>query len=271
MSRKTEITAAYEARVLDSLYTERMGQTIRWLDSVGSTNAIARAWGTDGAREGAVVVSEYQTMGRGRHGRIWDADRGQNLTFSLVLRPPLPIDQLGLITLAASLAVADTVGSFSGSGDVGIKWPNDVILGGMKCCGMLLESVIGKPEESVLVVLGVGLNINQTSFAGELAASATSLCLFAGRPLDRVEILVSLLGRLEQQIDDVYARPDVTLARYESCLLGKGKLVAFLDINSGRAKEGMMTGVSATGALLVRVEDEIITLHAGDVTLQEGP
>src|SRR5690606_12415094 len=146
--------------------TARFGRTHRALGATGSTNADALAWATEGAPDGALVTAEHQTAGRGRHGRTWTDAPGLSLLASLLLRPTLPPDRLGLLPLAAGLAAADAVESVTGLVPR-LKWPNDVLLGGRKVGGLLLESRLG--DGPATVVLGLGLNVGQADFPPELA------------------------------------------------------------------------------------------------------
>ncbi|MDX1531042.1 MAG: biotin--[acetyl-CoA-carboxylase] ligase, partial [Rhodothermales bacterium] len=178
------------------LRTCRFGRPARGFRSLPSTNAEALTWAADGAAEGALVVAEAQTAGRGRLGRTWEAAPGRNLLVSLVLRPALPPERLGLVPLAAGLAVAEAVEAAVPPLCPRLKWPNDLLLGGRKACGVLLEGRTGGRAPSA-VALGIGLNVNQTAFPDALAERATSLHLEAGRPVERAALLAALLERLE--------------------------------------------------------------------------
>ena len=189
--------------VRDQLETDRFGRSLRGVETVGSTNTAAAEWARNGAPDGSVLVTEYQSAGRGRHGRTWTAKKGQNLMFSVVLRPALEADRLGLVTVAASVAVAEAIDPFVAPHRAALKWPNDVLLEGRKTCGMLLESSISGRQEAEVVVLGVGLNVNQVTFPDALADTATSLRLVAGRAVPRAPLFARLLRRLEIRVDAV--------------------------------------------------------------------
>src|SRR5690606_1606672 len=144
--------------LLPLLRATRLGRAFRSLASTTSTNTEAARWAAAGAPEGSVVLADYQTAGRGRLGRVWEAAAGQNLLFSLVLHPPLARDRLGLITLTAALAIADVLAEMVQPLRVGIKWPNDILVEERKCCGMLLESAMTVPSTNrPVVILGIGL------------------------------------------------------------------------------------------------------------------
>ncbi len=143
-----------------------------------STNTRAKAMAQDGAPHGSLAVCEVQTAGRGRLSRTWETPEGEALMQSLVLRPHLPAERAQLCTLAAAVAAAQAIEDVCPGLTAGIKWPNDVVIGGRKCVGILSELAADIDGVSY-VVTGVGVNVNQTAFAGELAQKATSLLLEA--------------------------------------------------------------------------------------------
>lgn len=245
----------------------RFGRPARGFASCPSTNAEAAAWAREGAPEGALVIAEHQTAGRGRLGRTWDDAPGQNLLLSVVLRPPLPPHRLGLATLAGGVAVAEAVAAWTAPVAPRIKWPNDVLLNGRKCCGMLLESSLGGAD--AFVVLGVGLNVNQDAFPPTLAERATSLRLETGRLIPRVALLTDLLARLEYWTDGLAAGDDAPLREaFTARMLGLGEPATVRLAADDRPLDGVIEGIDADGGLRFRTGDAVRTLHAGDVTFQ---
>ena len=253
--------------VQDRLSTGRFGDPMRGLEEVGSTNKRAAQWATEGAPEGAVVLTEHQRAGRGRHGRAWSADAGQNLLFSVVLRPSIAPDRLGLITVAAGVAVAETIDDFVAPHRAALKWPNDVLLEGRKTCGMLLESSIADTE--TVVVLGVGLNVNQTDFPSALADTATSLRLTTGRPAPRAELLAHLLVALERRYDAIQEDAAATVrAAFEERLTSLHEQTTLRIPETDQTLTGTVEGITDAGALRLHAADGPTTVHAGDVTTQ---
>ena len=251
----------------DRLSTDRFGHAMRGYEEVGSTNERAAQWATAGAPEGAVVVTEYQSEGRGRHGRTWDAHKGQNLMFSVVLRPTLAPDRLSLLTVAAGVAVAETLDNFVSPHRATLKWPNDVLLEGRKTCGMLLESSLAPPNGESVVVLGVGLNVNQTTFPDALTDIATSLRLTTGRPVPRAELLARLLLALEHRYDAVQeGEADAVCAAFEDRLLALHDQRTLRVPQTDQTLTGTVEGITDTGALRLRTAKGPTTVHAGDVT-----
>ncbi|PEN11102.1 biotin--[acetyl-CoA-carboxylase] ligase [Longibacter salinarum] len=253
--------------ILNALDTNRFGQSMRFHERVESTNTDAATWAQDGAPEGAVVATDYQTAGRGRHGRSWDADPGQNVMLSVVLRPNLDADQLGRVIIAAGIAVAETVEAFVEPHPVSIKWPNDIMIDGRKTCGMLLEASFGRASEGPpsAVILGIGLNVNQTDFPPALSERATSMRLAVGRTLPREAVLVRLLERLEEWYDVAIDGRPVHEA-YEKRLDRMGEHVDLRFAGTDRTVSGTVRGVTASGALRLDTDSGEQVLHAGEVT-----
>ena len=244
----------------------RFGRPARGFAACPSTNTEAMAWAREGAPEGAIVVTEHQTAGRGRLGRAWNDAPGQNLLLSVVLRPELPPHRLGLVTLAGGVAVADAIAEWTAPVEPRIKWPNDVLLGGRKCCGMLLESSLGADP---FVVLGIGLNVNQTEFPPPLAERATSLRLETGRLIPRAALLRRLLARLEYWIDSFADGYGASVREaFVERMVGRGERATVHFSDRKPPVEGVIEGVDAAGALRFRTGDTVRVLHAGEVTFQ---
>jgi BirA family biotin operon repressor/biotin-[acetyl-CoA-carboxylase] ligase len=173
------------------------------LDRVESTQTIAFALAAEGAPEGTVVVADSQGAGRGRRGRAWVDEPGASLLASIVMRPRLEPARLPGLSLAAAVAVADALTRTAGV-TPRLKWPNDVLVGGRKLAGILLESRLA--GDRATTVVGIGVNLTQRVFPADLAQTATSLWLVSGRRVDRDSLLAALLdalgdwrGRLERQ------------------------------------------------------------------------
>lgn len=254
--------------VQECLETDRFGHALRGFEEVDSTNVKAATWAQNGAGEGSVVATEYQTAGRGRHGRSWSAQKGQNLLFSVVLRPRLAAERLGLITVAASVAVAETVDRFVAPHRASIKWPNDVLLEERKTCGMLLEtSMAGAHTEAV--ILGVGLNVNQTHFPNALDETATSLRLTTGRPVPRPPLLARLLQALERRYDAVQdGRAEAVRRAFHERLSTLDAPTTLRFAGSDQTITGTVRGINEAGALRLETDQGIQTVHAGEVTSQ---
>lgn len=220
-----------------------------------STQDLARAAAAGDAGQGWTIVTDLQRRGRGRQGRSWLAPAERAILFSTVLRPPR--DVLPLLPLLAALAVAGGIELASGAA-ADLKWPNDIMINGKKLAGILLERPAGAD-----VVLGVGLNVNQSP--DELPEGATSLALELGRPLEREPLLAAILNDL----GNAYERADregigwiVPGWRSRSSMLG-GAITFQRD---GAPLRGIAEDLLEDGALRVRLEDGTrIRLVAGEV------
>ena len=188
--------------VLQGLKTGVFTGPVHYFETLDSTNDLAKALAVQGAPEGTVVVAEAQTSGRGRLGREWDSPPGVGLYVSLVLRPMLPPMELPQITLTTAVAVVRAVRRVAGLAP-GIKWPNDLLLNGKKLGGILTEMET-ESDRIRHVVVGLGLNVNNPGFPPELAATATSLALEAGRTFSRVNLLQAWLEEFEALYEPIF-------------------------------------------------------------------
>ena len=251
------------------LGTRYMGHIVKGYDYTDSTNTEANAWAERGAPEGALVMAEYQTQGRGRQGRSWHSSESRNLLFSIVLRPTLPPTHLALITVVASLAVTESIRSLVSPTPVQIKWPNDILLNGKKCCGMLLETSYSPnaPSTSSQVIMGIGINVNQDQFTPELETRSTSILLEIGRHTDRIGLLVEILGRFESYYEALQngAREEF-IALYEKNLAYLNERITVRLSKDPSEREICLRGITDTGALQVETEDGLEILHAAEVT-----
>lgn len=158
-------------------------------DTIDSTMYEAVRLAEAGCPTGTAVVADEQTAGHGRFGRKWHSRRGDGLYVSVVLRVGLAPADLPVVTLALGLAAADAIAELAGV-ECDLRWPNDVLIGGRKCAGILTEL------HGDAVVAGIGINVNHAAFPGELAAIATSLRIATGREHSREDLLNILLDKV---------------------------------------------------------------------------
>ena len=170
----------------------RFGHQYRYVESTPSTQLLL----PPDAPEGAVVVAGEQTAGRGRLGRRWLAPAGTSLLCSLQLRPEVPGERLPELTGVAARACAEAIQAVTAL-ETSVKFPNDVLVHGRKTAGVLAEAREGR------IVLGIGVNVNvaEEQLPEDVDLAATSLLVETGRALDRAELLVDLLERLEGSYD----------------------------------------------------------------------
>ena len=193
--------------------------------------------------------------------------QGENLLVSFVLRPAFEPDRWTWIPLAASVAVADTIGLVAPGLSPRVKWPNDVRLGGLKVSGILAESRI-EASGSGYVVLGIGLNVNQPAFDGELSSIATSLRRFSGRSFDRADVLAALCDALEHRVAAIGSSPASLASAYRALLDGVSTRVSVRHPVTGDRVEGILEGIDDQGALVLSTTTGRRTFSAGEVTLR---
>jgi BirA family transcriptional regulator, biotin operon repressor / biotin---[acetyl-CoA-carboxylase] ligase len=253
--------------ITDRTEKSAFGRSFRYYDEIESTNAETKSLANSGAPEGTVVIAEAQSAGRGRLGRRWTSPAGKGLLFSVLLRPRLPMNDSHLLTLVAAAAAAEAIEAVAGT-PVHIKWPNDLFVGDRKVGGILME-VAGEQDEVEWVVVGIGVNVNTeySELPVALRRSATSLKMAKGDPVDRSELLATLLLSLETHYKDAVDRGfDHALASFRSrdYLLHKSVSV---ETREGPVV-GSASGVDDRGALLVELAHrQVRRFHSGDVTL----
>ena len=234
------------ARGLDTRWA---GRSIVSLKSVDSTNRYARALAAQGAPAGTLVVAEEQTAGRGRRGRGWISPAGEGVFMSLILRPQSHPSEVARLSMQTALAVALSIAQTTGL-DARIKWPNDIVCGGRKVCGMLLE--MNADEQAVHdVVAGIGINVHQTQFAPEIAQTASSLDLLSGQRVCRAALVRAFLEAFERTealaaqgaLMDAYRARSATLGQRVQVIAPAGSF-------NGTALE-----VTDSGSLIVEDEE----------------
>jgi len=241
------------------------GKRIFHFFKTDSTNRVALELGHGGEPEGAVVLAEEQTAGRGRAGRAWHSQRAAGIYVTLLLRPKLAPVQAPLLTMMAGLSAHSAVQAMTGL-DVDLKWPNDLLIRGKKVGGILTE-MHAEPSLVRFVIVGIGLNVNQEKFPGELASTATSVRAETGKTQSRMELLVRLLREFESDYNR-FLREGVgsVVARFESVSsYAKGKRVRVT--NGSESYLGTTAGLGPEGLLQVEREDGRVTaVISGDVT-----
>ncbi len=241
-----------------------------------STNEEALRQARQGAPAGTLIVAEEQTAGRGRKGRVWHSPAGAGLYFSLILRPGKPRRAWPLLTHAASVALAETLGGLSAGLpvrrplEVDLKWPNDVLLSGRKCAGILLET--GRVDDMrPAAVVGVGVNVHAGSVPSMSAREAACLDEMAEAAIPRRRVLVGFLRRFDHWygIFECGNHREL-LARWKSlCSMWDGTPVWIME---GAKRRAVVTcGLDDNGALMVRTaEGKVETVLAGDIRLRRA-
>jgi BirA family biotin operon repressor/biotin-[acetyl-CoA-carboxylase] ligase len=251
-----------------NLRTSRLGREITYYPSTGSTNDDLWAlWDAGEAATGRVVVTDKQLSGKGRQGRGWFSAPELGLSFSVLLRPELPVERLGLLSLAMGVAVVDALAADGVSAQ--LKWPNDILVdpsgrtswtGRRKLGGILAESRTA--NDGPVVVMGVGINVNEQpdDFPKELHATAVSVRMVLGKPVRRELLLARILNRLEGLLESELTA--VVFLWQERCAH-----IGFpVQYHGPRGLvEGRFLGVNEAGQGKITVGDRTHVVSAGDM------
>jgi len=242
----------------------RLGHTIHTFGVIDSTQLEASRLAAAGAPEGTVVTASHQTGGRGRRGRPWLDVEGESLLVSIVLRPAVPPGQAPQLSLVGAVAVVDALRA-CGELRAAIRWPNDVMVGDRKICGMLPEAATSAPGALAHVILGIGLNVNQSTFPEPLRSIATSLRMETGCVIPVAQVMESVLAALDRWYGRFLASGidglrEAWLERSQS--IGR-------RVTVGDGREGVAVDLAADGALVLRTDTgETLQILAGDVTME---
>lgn len=250
-------------QIQDGLDTQWAGRTIEYFDEIDSTNRYARALAREGAAHGTLVLADTQTAGRGRRGRGWISPAGEGIFMSLILRPDMPPDQVAKLSLLTALATANAIAMVTGL-DARIKWPNDIVVKGRKVCGMLLE-MDATADRVESIVAGVGINVHQAQFDSEIAHSASSLDLLAGRRISRSAVVRAFLEAFERAtaLDD-----EAMMHAYRECSATIGQRVQVIGLTG--TYTGTAEDITESGSLLVRADEDgtVREVLAADVSVR---
>lgn len=245
----------------------RLGREVIVKRLTGSTNDDARALAESGAAHGTVVIAERQERGRGRLGRSWHSPEGRSLLFSVVLKEDLPREKVGLVTIAAGVAVARSLRDLCGI-EAGIKWPNDVRVNGRKLAGILAEAAPGM--EYVILGIGVNVNLKKEELAAEIRDTASSILIETEKNWDRARVFHSVMEHLERVFSKLErGEADAVLDAWCGLSEVMGRQVR-VETPQGTFT-GSVTGIRDDGALLIREpEGAEMAVMAGDVIIIGG-
>ena len=258
-----------DAYDLPSLNTALAGTpfagNIRYFPTIHSTNVLAMQEAAEGAPEGTVYLADEQTAGRGRGAHSWHSAPGAGLYVSVLLRPRVAPADILWLSLAAGLAVRDAVRRVTAL-DADIRWPNDLLLGRKKFCGILTE-LNAEVTRVRHAVVGIGINVHQETFPAELNLIACSLRSETGRSWPRQDLLIALLQSLYREAQVLSAEPTGAalniLRRFEgasSWIRGR-----HVRVDEAESYSGVTAGLDARGFLQVRTPQGLRTVHSGGV------
>lgn len=253
------------SRILDGVF----GQRVVSYEITDSTNTRAKQLAEEGAVHGTLVVANMQTAGKGRRGRSWQQEEGSVIAMSLLLRPTFSPDKASMLTLLAAHSVAGAIEAVTGL-PAAIKWPNDIVINRKKTVGILTEMSLGVEQAAIdYIVIGIGINVNNTAFPEEIRDMATSLYLEKGERVSRSALIAESMRRLEVDYEAFLKTEDLSaiLPDYNAHLISMNKEVRVLDPKGEYT--GISRGMDAQGELLVeRADGEIIKVYAGEVSVR---
>ena len=256
-----------QAEIESRISTEWAGRNVSYFRETDSTNTQAKRLGEEGAPAGTLVAADRQMAGKGRRGRSWDSPPGRDIYMSLLLRPDIRPSDAPMLTLVMALSVAEAIRERTGI-DARIKWPNDIVAGGKKLCGILTE-MSAEMDYINYIVIGVGINVNQPSFPEDIADRATSLMLEAGRSFPRAPLIAAVMERFEEDYSRFLETNDLSGMReaYNELLVNVGRQVRVLE--PGHEYTALSSGINDRGELLVQREDgSREAVFAGEVSVR---
>ncbi len=238
--------------------------------SLDSTNIKARELAINGVLElhhnRILVAADEQVSGRGRRGRKWLSPAGTGIWMSLCIKPDLEPRYASMITLAGAISAAKAIEEISGL-NVGIKWPNDIVIGVKKVCGILTE-MSADMDEIHYVICGIGINVNTDEFENEISHTATSIYIEGKKKIDRAELIALVTKYFFVYLE--YLERDMSLkavkAEYEKYLVNIGKEVRILS--EGKECTAIARGIDEDGALIVEKNGNLESIISGEVSVR---
>ena len=253
--------------IKNALKTKWLGKDLVFLDEVDSTNEECKRRSKRGAEEGLVVIADAQSAGKGRRGRSWTSDKGTTISMSYLLKPAFSPDIAPMLTLVMAMAAAEGISRVSGA-DVGIKWPNDIVINGKKAVGILTE-MAAEPDYIHEVVIGTGINVTVEEFPEAIRETATSLYLETGQVFSRALIA----GEITNSFEVYYERfkKEGNLSRlinaYDALCVNVGQRVRVLDPKGEYEAEAI--GINEKGELIVETYNgELKNIYSGEVSVR---
>lgn len=242
------------------------GQEIYYYDVTDSTNIRAKELAEEGHPSGTLVVADCQESGRGRRGRSWDSPSGTGIFMTLLLKPEMNPNHASMLTLVAAMAVARAISKCADT-EALIKWPNDIVIGGKKICGILTE-MSAQFDFINHIVIGIGINVHNEHFPEEIAETASSILLQTGKRIRRAELIEQILEQFEHYYAIFMETEDLSglVKEYNSILVNMNKSVRVLDPKE--PFEGKAMGITKKGELIVDTWESRKMVSSGEVSVR---
>lgn len=253
---------------IDSLVdTKWAGKNVIYYDETDSTNNRAKEGGNNKEPHGTLFVADMQMAGKGRRGRIWKSPSGSSIYMTILLYPDIPPVKAPQLTLIMAIAVAEGIREVTGL-ETKIKWPNDIVVNGKKICGILTE-MSTEIDYINHVVIGIGINVNMESFPEDIAKTATSLRIEAGKEFRRFELIAAIMEHFEKAYEAVCEAGSLEpiMEDYNRLLVNCGRRVRVLEPE--HEYDALALGIDKTGELQVECEDgSRKSVFAGEVSVR---
>jgi len=254
------------AEIMAGLSTKSFARNIVYEESMPSTQKYAHHLAEDGAPEGTLVISDEQTEGRGRLGRLWYSPKGTGIWMSLILRPELALNKIPQLTLTAAVAIVKAIKKVTNI-ECQIKWPNDVFFNGKKLVGILTE-LQAEENRAKAVIIGMGMNVNLTAddVPEDIEAIATSIQMISGKAYSRAELIQEIMKEMEV-LYHLYITEGFSAIKlmWESYALNMGKEILARGAG-GKIIKGLAKGINDEGVLLLEDEDgQIHHIYSVDI------
>lgn len=260
-------------RIKSQLLTNLFGSTFIFEPEVDSSNAHLMRLAREGAPEGTVVLTAFQTKGKGRLNRTWLSRKGENMLISLLIRPGVLIDSVQKITLASAVILIEAVQSFMHKMklppfDICVKWPNDLMVDGKKLAGILAESILqGKTVEALVVGFGLNINTSADALPEEIRDSATSLREKTGQAIEIEDFVAHFLNTFERE----YLRLNRKnfhgiITEWKKHCMQFGQVIKVQ--HKGKTEEAVFEDINDQGHLIYRLPSGTVArLISGDMNL----
>ena len=254
------------AVIKKKLKTRNLGKELIYFDTIDSTNNYGRKIAPS-VGHGTIILSDGQAEGKGRMGRGWVSIANKSLCMSIILKPKIPPTDGAVISQIAAAASLKAIGLSTGLRGQ-IKWPNDIVIGGKKVCGILTE-MAGELNQIEYLIVGIGINANNKGFPKELEARATSLAMEKGEIIDRQKLIINLIEEFEDLYQDYIDRnkleKTLAIVRENSAILGRD---IYVISRAGRLRAKALD-IDNRGLLRVRYQDgREESLLSGEVSIR---
>ena len=259
---KKENDGLSKDNILARLETKFIAKNIYFYKSTDSTNTRAIIESRENAPNGSLFVAENQTAGSGRMGRTWDSSECKDILMSVLLYVDIPIDEISKITLIVGLSLCKFLRRKIGI-DAKIKWPNDIVVGSKKLCGILVKTSI--LEKRTATAVGIGINVNSNNFNKDIAQKATSLYNETGVKFNRCSLIADMLKYLEKDYSKFLKTHKIPKAYNKLCCSINREVTAIKD---GKSIMGIACGIDQMGNLKIRCDGNIYTVNSGEVLVQ---